>query len=73
MIFECADCTFGSVAAVVVQREKLEVNVIFVEGFLYCVGVLVVEDVESGGWTMLALVFVACLPVCSDLQGLPVF
>ena len=53
MIFECADCTFGSVAAVSIRREKLEVNVVFAKGVLHCVGELVVEDVESGSCTMM--------------------
>ena len=35
--------------------DKLEVNVVFAEGFLHCVGALVVEDVESGGCTMMSL------------------
>ena len=54
IIFECADRTFGGVAAVCVQGDKLEVNVVFAEGFLNFVGALVVEDVESGVCTMLA-------------------
>ena len=33
MIFECADHTFGGVAAVSVQGERLEVNIVFAEGF----------------------------------------
>ena len=53
MIFECADRTFGGVAAVGVQGNKLEVNVVLSEGFLHGVGALVVKDVESGGCTML--------------------
>ena len=53
MFFECADHTLGDVAAVSVRKEKLEVNVLFAEGFLYYVEALVVEDVESGSWTML--------------------
>ena len=49
IIFECVDCTFGSVVAVGVWGYKLKFNVVFTEEFLYCVGELVVEDVESGG------------------------
>ena len=48
------DCTFCGVAAVIVRGDKLEVNVVFAEGFLHGVGSLVVEDVDSGGCTMLA-------------------
>ena len=48
MIFECADHTFGGVASVGVRGDKLEVNVLFEEGFLH-----VLEDVEIGGCTML--------------------
>ena len=47
------DHTFGGVAAVGVWGDKLEVNVVFAEGFLHGVGALVVEDVESGGFTIL--------------------
>ena len=53
IIFECADRTFGGVAAVGVRGNKLEVNVLLVEGFLYGVGALVVEDLESGGCNVL--------------------
>ena len=54
IIIECADRTFGGVAAVGVRGDKLEVNVVFLEGFFHFVGALVVEDVDSGGCTMLA-------------------
>ena len=53
MMFECADRTFGGVAVVGVQENKLEVNVVLAEGFLHGVGALVVEDVEIGGCTVL--------------------
>ena len=53
VIFECADCTFCGVAAVDVKGDKLEVNVVFVEGFLHGVEALVVENVESGCCTIL--------------------
>ena len=53
MIFECADCTFGSVAAVGVRGNNMEVNIILAEGFLHGVGALAVEDAESGGCTLL--------------------
>ena len=53
MIFECADHTFGSAATVGVRGDKLEVNVVFTDGFLHCVVALILEDVESGGCTIL--------------------
>ena len=53
MIFECVDRTFGGVAAVGVRGNKLEVNVLLAEIFLHVVGALVIEDVESGGFTLL--------------------
>ena len=53
MIFECADFTFCGVAAVGVQGDKLEVNVVYAEGFVHGVGALVVGDVDSGGCTIL--------------------
>ena len=39
---------------------------------MHGVGDLVVEDVESGGCTVLLEVFMACRPGCSDIQGLSV-
>ena len=54
VIFECADCTFCGVAALIVRRETLEVNVVFAEDFLHGVGALVVKDMEIGGCNMLA-------------------
>ena len=53
MIFECADHTFGGVAAVGVREDKLEVNVVFAEEFLHFVGALVIKDVESGSCTIM--------------------
>ena len=53
MIFEFADRKFGSVAAVGVRGDKLEVNIVFAEGILHFVGELFVEDVESRSCTML--------------------
>ena len=53
IIFECTDRTFGGVAAVGVRGDKLEVNIVFAEGFLHCVGALMFEDVEIGVCTML--------------------
>ena len=53
IIFECADRTFAGVAAVGIQGNKLEVNVVLAEGFLNGMGALVVEDVEIGGCTVL--------------------
>ena len=53
MIFEGADHMVGGVAVVGVHRNDSEVNVILTEGFLHGVGALVVEDVESGGCTVL--------------------
>ena len=67
MIFKCVDCTFGGVAAVGVRGKNLEINVVLAEGFLYGVGALVVEDVESGVCNVLFEVFMACRTGCSDL------
>ena len=39
--------------AVGVRGKNMEVNVVLAEGFLNGVGALVVEDVESGGCTVL--------------------
>ena len=69
MIFECVDRTFGGFAAVGVQGDKLEINIVLAEGFPHVVGALVVEDVESGGFTVLFEMFMARHPGCSDLQG----
>ena len=53
MIFECADRTFGGVVAVGVWGDKMEVNVVFAEGFLHGVGALIDKYVDSGGYTIL--------------------
>ena len=45
--------------AVGVRKNNLEVNDVLAEGFLHGVGALVVEDVDSGGCTVLLYVFVA--------------
>ena len=72
MILECVDHTFGSISGVGIWRDKLEVDVELAEGFLHGTGALVVEDVESGGCTVLLEVFIARLPGFSDLHDLPV-
>ena len=52
--------------------KNLEVNIVLTEVFLHGVVALVLEDVESGGGTMLLDVFIARLPGFSDLQGFSV-
>ena len=71
MILECANHTFGGVAAMCIWGDKLEVNIIFAEDFLHGTGAFVVEDVESGSRTVLLEMFVARFPSFSDFQGLP--
>ena len=70
IILECADRTLGGVAAVGIRGNKLEVNVLLAEGFMHGMGALVIKDMEIGGCTVFLEVFMACLPGCSDLQGL---
>ena len=53
MIFECVDRIFGGIAAVGVWGDKLEVNVVFAEGFFHCLVSIIVENVDSGGCTIL--------------------
>ena len=71
-IFECVNHTFCGIAEGGVQGDKLKVNVVFGERFLHGVGALIVEDVDSGVYTVLFEVFVARRPGCSDIQGLSV-
>ena len=52
--------------------EKLEVDIVFAEGFLHGTGAFVFEDVESGSCTVFLEMFVALFPGFSDFQGLPV-
>ena len=72
VILECANCTFGSVAAMCIWGDKLEVDIVFAEGFLHGTGAFVVEDVESGSRTVLLEMSVARFPGFGDFQGLPV-
>ena len=53
MILECANRTFGRVAAMCIWWDKLEVDIVFEEGFLHGTGAIVFEDVESGIRTLL--------------------
>ena len=71
VIIECADRTFSGIAAVGIWGGKLEIDIVFAEGFLYCTGAFVVEDLESGGCTVLLDMFVAHLPGFGDIQDLP--
>ena len=72
VIIECVNCTFGGVAAVCISGDKLEVDILFAEGFLHGTGALFVADVESGSRTVLLEMFVARFPGFGDLQGLMV-
>ena len=56
-------CTLG---------EKLEVNIVFAEGFLHGNGAFVVKDLENGRRTVLLEIFVARFPGFGSFQGLPV-
>ena len=71
-ILECVNFTFGGVAAMCIWGDKLEVDIVFAEGFLHGTGALVVEDVEGGIRTVLLEVFVASFPGFGDLRGMPV-
>ena len=73
MILECANHTFSGVAEMCIWGEKLEIDIVFAEGFLHCTGALVVEDVEIWSRTVLQEMFVSRFPGFGDLQGLPVF
>ena len=72
MILECANRAFNRVTAMCVWGDKLEVDIVFAEGFLHGTGALVMEDVESGSRTVLLEMFVARFPGFGDLQVLPV-
>ena len=70
MILEFANSTFGGVAAICIWGGKLEVDIVFVEGFLHGTVSFVVKDVESGSRTVLLEMFVARFPGFGDIQGL---
>ena len=72
VILEGANCTFGSIAAMGIWGDKLEVDIIFAEGVLYGAGEFVVDDVDSGSRAVLFEMFVARYPGFGDFQGLPV-
>ena len=71
VIIECDNCTFGGVAAMCISGDKLEVDIVFAEGFLHGTGALVVDDVECGSRTVLLEVFVTRFTGFGDLQGFP--
>ena len=59
VILECANYTFGGVAAMCIWGDKLNFDIVFAECFLHVTGAFVVEDVESGSRTVLLEMFVA--------------
>ena len=61
-----------SIAEMCIWGDKLEVDILFAEGFLHGTGALVVNDMEGGSRTVLLEVFVARFPGFGCLQGLPV-
>ena len=72
MILECTNRTFGGVAVMYIWGDKLEVDILFAEGFIHGTGALVVEDLEGVICTVLLEVSVVRFPGFGDLQGLPV-
>ena len=72
VILECANHTFVGVAEMCIWGDKLEVDIVFAEGFLHGTGAFIVKDVESGSRTVLLEVFLARFPAFDDFQGLPV-
>ena len=60
VILECANCTFGGVAAMCIWGGKLEFDILFLEGFLPGTVSFIVKDVESGRRTALLEMFVVC-------------
>ena len=71
VILECVNRTFGGIAAMCIWGDKLEVDILFGEGFLHDTVALVVKYVDSGSRTVLLEMFVAYFPGFSDLQGFP--
>ena len=72
MILEGANCTFRGVAAMVIWGDKLEVDIVFVEGALHSAGAFFVENVESGSCAVLLQMSVARYPGVGDFQDLTV-
>ena len=48
MVLPCLDGSFGSVAAMAVWRDSLEVVFTFLEGLFELIGALIVKDVQLG-------------------------
>ena len=70
VILECANRTFGGVAVIGIWGGKLEVDIVFAEGFLHGAGAFFVKDVESGSRDVLLEMLVARYPGFGDFQGL---
>ena len=73
MILEGVNCIFGSVAAMGIWGDNLEVGIVFAEGALHSDGTFVVKDVDSGRCAMLLEMSVARCPGVGDFEGLTVF
>ena len=72
MILECVNSMFGGVAAMCICGDKLEIDIVFAEGFFHGTGAFLVKDVESGSRNVLLEMFVARFTGFDDLQALPV-
>ena len=72
VIFEYENLTFGGVAAMTIWEDKLEVKVVFAEGFLHGSGAFVINNVESRSCAVLLEMFVARYPGFGGFEGLPV-
>ena len=72
VVLECVNRTFSGVATMCIWGDKLEVDIIFSEGFFHGTGAFIVKDVENRIRTVLLEMFVARSPGFGDFQGLPV-
>ena len=72
VIIEGVNCMFGGVAEIGILGDKLEVDIVFVEGVLHSAGAFVVKDVDSGSCAVLLEIFVARYPGVGDFEGLAV-
>ena len=72
VIIECVNQMFGGIEAMCIYRDKLEVYIVFAEGFLHGTRSFVVEDVESGSRTVLLEMSVARSPGFGGFKGFPV-
>lgn len=73
MIFECSDCTFGRIDAVLSWGYKLVLDLVFLKGVFELLRAFVIEYMHVRGMTLMDKDFVCRFPSVTNGGGLAIW